>query len=149
MNEEGDSSASPIDRLASALGFFASLDRRLASAFESLEEMRRQLRDLGSLGARGDDLMTDVQRRIETFDRRAHSDLDQLKAALLEKLDQVDVKGFEARLDRIEVTMSNIEKATVSLNTTMSASVEALPGFMTRKIKAEGQRVGTETSDGI
>lgn len=141
MIDETNPAPGPLDRLASAVEFFASLDRKLASAFDALDEMRRQLRDLQPLGARGDELIADVQRRIDSFDRRVNRDLDELKAAGLAKLEELDLKGLGARLDRIEVAIYNIEKATVSLNKTMSGSVEALPGFMTRKIKAEGERV--------
>ncbi len=147
MTDDTGTSAGPFDRLAAAVEFLTTLDRRLVTAFEALEEMRRQLQDLGTLGARGDDLIADVRRRIEVFDRRAHADLDELKAALLDKLDQVDVKTIEARLDRIETTMGNIETATVHLNKTMAGSVEALPTWMTRKIKAEGEKVATEIHD--
>lgn len=144
MNGNTDAGAGPLDRLASLLDFLSSLDQKLPAAFESLEAMRRELDELGRLRPAAEDLVADVRRRLEAFDRRAQADLEELKAALLDKLDQVDVKMLEARLDRIETTMGNIETATVNLNKTMAGSVEALPAWMTRKIKAEGEKVASE-----
>ncbi|HEX2240841.1 MAG TPA: hypothetical protein VHJ82_06860 [Actinomycetota bacterium] len=147
MNGNTGAGAGPLDRLAGIVEFVSSLDRRLLSAFEALDEMKRELGELGSLRSAGDELVADIRRRIDVFDRRAHADLDELKRALLEKLDQVDMRLIDARLDRIETTMANIETATVNLNKTMAGSVEALPAWMTRKIKAEGEKVASEMNE--
>ena len=47
--------------------------------------------------------------------------------------------GLGDRFDRLELSLSNIEKATVHLDQTMSGMVESLPDFLSRRIKPEGE----------
>jgi hypothetical protein len=67
--------------------------------------------------------------------RRSVGEIDELKIAVMAKLDEVDVDGVDARLDRLEAAIMNIERATVHLDEQFTSSLEALPDFVAKRIR--------------
>lgn len=124
-------------RVAGLVELLATLDQRIIQALDSLEQMRTSVSTFEGVGDSGDELVRDVQRRIENFDERMHRDLDELRDTLRSKLADVDVKSFDGRLERLEASIENIERATVNLDRTVQGVVESLPDFMTKRVKAE------------
>lgn len=118
-------------RVASLVELLATLDQRIIQALDSLEQMRTSVSAFDGIGDSGDELMRDVQRRMAAFDERINRDLDELRA----KLADVDVASFEGRLERLEGSIQNIERATVNLDRTVQGVVESLPDFMTKRVK--------------
>lgn len=128
------------ERLAGLIELVTTLDTRVLSALDGLEEMRGTVAGFEGLGASGDRLVADLQRRIEKTDERINRDLDELKAVVLEKLGELDLRDVGARLESLEASIHNIERATVSLDQAVEGGVEMLPDFMTRRIKSEGKK---------
>ncbi len=146
----GDDAATgsgPLERITEMLAFLGTIDRRLLGAFSSLEEMRAAVVGLDALGARGEALVADIQRRVAELDKRIHEDLDELRDALLAKVADLDVKGLGPRLDRIEVAIYNIERATMGLNSTLEGSVRALPDFLENRIRSEREAAAVPTPE--
>ena len=129
-------------RVASLVELLATLDQRIIQALDSVEQMRTSVSTFEGVGDSGDELVRDVQRRIEIFDERMHRDLDELRDTLRAKFADVDVKAFEGRLERLEASIENIERATVNLDRTVKGVVESLPDFMTKRVKAEAKETG-------
>jgi hypothetical protein len=132
------SSSSPLskvtDRVGNLVELLTTLDKRILATLDSLEEMRSAV---GSLSDGGEDLVADIRRRMDSFDERINADMDEIKTELLARLGEMD--GLGDRFDRLELSLSNIEKATVHLDQTMSGMVESLPDFLSRRIKPEGE----------
>ena len=126
-------------RVATLLELLTSLDQRIIQALDSLEEMRTSVGTFEGVGATGDELVRDVQVRIERFDERLNRDLDEIREALMAKLAEVDVAGFNDRLDRLEQAVFNIERATISLDRAFEGTLEMLPDFITKRLKGEGK----------
>ena len=118
-----------------------TLDLRVRSALEGLEEMRRSVAPLESVGPVGDELVADVRARMARFDERLNADLDEVKEAILLKLEDVDVVGFNTRLDRLEAAVFNIERATMDLDKAFQGGLEILPDFVTKRLRPEGRDV--------
>lgn len=127
-------------RVGSLLELLATLDQRIMQALDSLEQMRTSVTAFEGVGDSGDELVRDVQERIAKFDERLHRDLDELRNTLREKLAEVDVKSFDARLDKLERSIENIERATVSLDRAFEGAIEVLPDFVTKRMKGEGKK---------
>ena len=132
------SSSSPLskvtDRVGNLVELLTTLDKRILATLDSLEEMRSAV---GSLSDGGEDLVADIRRRMDSFDERINADMDEIKTELLARLGEMD--GLGDRFDRLELSLSNIEKATVHLDQTMSGMVESLPDFLSRRIKPEDE----------
>lgn len=127
-------------RVASVIELLATLDQRILQALDSLEQMRSSVTTFEGVGDSGDELVRDVQQRIARFDERLNRDLDELRDTLRAKLADVDVTGFNDRLDRLEGKIENIERATVSLDRAFEGVMEMLPDFMTKRLKGEGKK---------
>ena len=51
------------------------------------------------------------------------------------KLGELDLGAFGDRFDRLEAAIYNIERATVDLDQNFKAGMEALPDFVTKRMK--------------
>ena len=91
-----------------------TLDLRVRGALEGLEEMRR------SLGA---------------LDERIDRDVDELRTLVRAKLDEIELDSMGARFDRLEAAILNIERATVHLDESFQSGLEALPDFVTKRLR--------------
>lgn len=127
-------------RVGSMIELLTTLDQRIIAALDSLEQMRTSVGQFDGVGDSSDELVRDVQARIEKFDERLNRDLDELHAALMAKLAEVDVAGFNSRLDRLEEAVLNIERATISLDRAFEGTLEMLPDFVTKRLKGEGKK---------
>ena len=120
MSDDGglvDSLGKVPQRFASMIELLTTLDQRILTALDSLEEMRSSM---------------------ATLDERLNHDLGELRTAVQTKLDEVDLAGFEGRFGRLEQAILNIEKATINLDQNFAGALEALPDFMTKKMKGPG-----------
>ena len=153
MAGEGDGIAASLtklpERIAALVELLTTLDLRVRAALDGLEEMRTTVTGFESLGTEGDRLAADLRNRIETTDARINRDLDDLKAALLAKIGEIDLTDIGPRFQRIEEAILNIEIATVSLDQAFEGGLEMLPNFLTRRVKAEGQKAAPTTTTGL
>lgn len=130
-----ESFAALPQRVAALIELLTTLDLRVRAALEGLEDMRRSVAPLESIGDKGDDLLADINQRSAALDERLHRDLDDLKAELMAKLGELDLGAFGDRFDRLEAAIHNIERATVDLDQNFKAGMEALPDFVTKRMK--------------
>lgn len=145
--------ADPLLRLPQRIGnvveLLTTLDTRLLNALDALDNMQRSVSAFDPVSEQADTLVADTQRRLAALDDRLNRDLDELKAAILGKLDELDVTSFGARFDRLESAVFNIESATLSLNQSFEGALELLPDFMTKNMKTDGNKVAPQpTGDG-
>ena len=127
-------------RVASVVELLTTLDQRILQALDSLEQMSSSVSMFDEVGDSGDQLVRDLQQRMAKLDDRLHRDLDELNVLLKAKLADVDITGFDDRLDRLEQAIYNIERATVSLDRSFEGGLELLPDFLTKRMKAEGKK---------
>ena len=150
MSVEGDGAGFGLTKLPERIGalieLLSTLDLRVRSALDGLEEMRTTVTGFESLGTEGDRLAADLQARIERTDARVNADLDELKAALLAKIGELDLTDIGPRFQRIEEAILNIEIATVSLDQSFEGALEMLPNFLTRRVKDEGKKAAPPTT---
>jgi predicted RecB family endonuclease len=129
------------ERIATLVELVTTLDRRLLSALDGLEEMRTTVAGFENVGSAGDELIADLQERVARTDERINRDLDELKAAAMAKIGEVDLADLGPRIDRLESAILNIERATVSLDQAFEGGLEMLPDFLSRRVKKEGKKV--------
>jgi hypothetical protein len=134
------------ERVTALVELLTTLDLRVRAALDGLEEMRTTVTGFESLGTEGDRLAADLRARIERTDTRINRDLDDLKAALMAKIGEIDLSDIGPRFQRIEEAILNIEIATVSLDQAFEGGLEMLPNFLTRRVKDEGKRVAPATT---
>jgi predicted RecB family endonuclease len=138
----GDSLARLPQRIASLVELMTTLDQRILAALDSVEEMRRSIAPLQTVGQSGDELVADIRATSARLEERANRDLDELKAVLLEKLGELDLGELGARVDRLESAVLNIEKATVHLDQAFQGGLEILPDFVSKRLRSEGKKSG-------
>lgn len=153
MADDGAGVGDPLLRLPQRIGnvveLLTTLDTRLLNALDALDNMQRSVSAFDPVSEQADTLVADTQQRLASLDARLNRDLDELKAAILEKLDELDVTALGARFDRLETAVFNIERATLSLDRSFEGALELLPDFMTKKMKLEGNKVAPQpTGDG-
>ncbi len=141
MSDDGSGITDAItkvpQRVAGLVELLTTLDQRIIQALDSLEQMRTSVSTFDGIGDSGDELVRDAQQRMVAMDERLNREMDELGAVLRAKLEDVDVASFEGRLDRLERSIENIERATVNLDRTVQGVVEALPDFMTKRVKGD------------
>lgn len=140
LDNEHPSGLRPLDRIGNLVELLTTFDRRLLQALDSLEEMKTNVGELGTLGDSGDRLAEDLRRRIEHLDVRLNRDLDDVKTAILDKLGDLDLAGLGPRFDRLEEAVTNIERATVNLDKAFAGALELMPNFMSRRLKNEMEK---------
>ena len=143
-----------LDRLGNLVELITTLDVRVTNALEGLEEMRSSVTGLDPVRDDVEVLVADLKTRLDTWDRRLARDLDELKtlaieklngvdelkAALLAKIEEVDVSDITTRFDRMETALMNVERATVNLNNIVQGGMEALPNFVTKRVQADARK---------
>ena len=127
-------------RIAGLIELLTTLDTRIVTALDSLEEMRTSVSRFDAVGEQGDRLVADLESRMAALDEKLNRDMDDLKAAVLAKLGELDLDSFGPRFDRLERALINVERATVNLDRNVEGALELLPDFMTRKAKREGRK---------
>ena len=147
-----------LDRLGNLVELITTLDVRVTNALEGLEEMRSSVTGLDPVRDDVEVLVADLKSRLDTWDERLSRDLDELKrlaieklngvdelkAALLAKIEEVDVSDFTTRFDRMETALMNVERATVNLNNIVQGGMEALPNFVSKRVQADARKKAVE-----
>lgn len=150
-----------VERVGEIVELISTLDRRIGAALDSVAEMNASMARLDDVGADGRVLVAEMRERAAALDERLNRDLDTLRDAVLAKLDSLDAvrdalldkigslqtDDLGARLDRMERALFDIERASVNLDRRLEAALEALPGFMTRRVKDEEAKAASD-SDG-
>jgi paraquat-inducible protein B len=124
-----------------------TLDRRMLDAFDTLDRLGETTEALDSLADDGGDLMADLRARLDRWDARINADLDELKAVLLAKLGEIDVGSVNERLNTLESSLANIETAVTRMDAVVEGTVEAAPGFVTRRVKEATEEVAEELAE--
>jgi vacuolar-type H+-ATPase subunit I/STV1 len=144
MDDDNGSALSSItaipQRVAALIELLTSLDQRVIATLDGLDDIHRTVTGFDELSARADAVAGDLEKRIAAMDERLNRDLDDLKELLIAKIGEVDVKDVGTRLDRIEQAMLNIERATVRLDQTVEGGLEAMPDFVTKRVKKEARK---------
>ena len=148
-----------LDRLGNLVELITTLDVRVTNALEGLEEMRSSVTGLDPVRDDVEVLVADLKTRLDTWDERLARDLDELKtlaieklngldevkAAVLAKIEEVDVDDFNSRFDRMETALMNVERATVNLNSIVQGGMEALPNFVSKRVQADARKHSVAT----
>jgi hypothetical protein len=140
MSEDGGGGlplGKPLERLGGLMELLTTLDQRILGALNSLDAMDQRIAGFDDLGMDGRELIADVKQRVGALDERLNRDLDDVKAAIMAKIGELELGELGPRLDRLEQALLNVEKATINLDRAFEGSIEALPGFMSRRVKSE------------
>src|SRR5207302_10794821 len=86
-------------------------------------------------------LVEDLRSRLNRLETRLHADLDEIKEALLAKIGDLDVKSLGGRIDSLEVSVQNIERAVTHVDGVMEGLVETAPGFISRRVRRTADAV--------
>lgn len=133
-----------FDRLANLVELVTTLDVRVSNALEGLEEMRASVTGLDPVREDITALVADVRDRLDAWDERLNRDLDDIKAVVMDKLNGLDLTAFDARFERMEESMRNVERSTTNMDHALTGTMEALPNFVGRRIKDEAARRASE-----
>ena len=136
-----DQAAGPRERIASLASLVAQLDRRVVEAFDTLSRLGETSEDLDRLLRDGSGLAEDLRSRIDRLDTRLHADLDELKEALLAKIGDLDVQALGRRVDDLEVSVKNIERAVTHVDGIAAGLVEAAPEFISKRVRSAADSV--------
>ena len=130
-----------MERLTAIAGLVATLDRKVVDAFDALSRLGAASEELERLQEETSDLMADLRGRLDRLEARLYGDLDELKAAALAKLGDIDVQALGNRVDGMESSIRNIERAITRVDTLLEGVVETVPEFITRRVRARAGRV--------
>jgi hypothetical protein len=127
-------------RLMGLVELLTSLDTRVASTLDAIDQMSTSVTAFDPAREDIEQLVADLRVRVARAEERINADLDEIKAAVLAKLGDLDVTTLGPRFDRLEEAVFNIERATINMDRTLEGGVGLLPDFLTRKVRAEGKR---------
>jgi hypothetical protein len=142
--DDTSTSSGPVERITALAGLVATLDRRVVEAFDALARVGSASAELERLTEETSDLMADLRNRLDRLEARLYSDLDELKAAALDKLGDIDVRALGGRIDNLEVSIQNIERAVTRVDSLVEGVVDTVPEFITRRVRARAERVEEE-----
>ena len=125
-----------IRRVTAMASLVATLDRRIVDVFDMLEELREATAGVSRLTDDGTELVADLRSRLDKLEAKLRVDADELKNAVLSKLDGIDLEGFGERMNAVERAIFNIEGAVTRLDRLVSGMVESVPDFITRRVKS-------------
>ena len=134
--------AGTVERISALTELLTGLDKRIISTLDSVEEMRATVEGFQGVSGDSEALVADLRVKLDRIDERINRDLDEVKVVLLEKLGEVDLTSFGPRFDRLEAAVLNIERATVNLETAMEASLDAMPDFVSKRVREQMMREG-------
>jgi hypothetical protein len=129
-----------FDRLGNLVELLTTLDVRVTNALEGLEEMRASVTGIDPVREDIAELVTDVKGKLDAADERLNRDLDEIKDLLMRKLGELDLTELGPRFDRLEAAIYNIERATTNLDRTIEGGMEALPDFVSRRVKGAARK---------
>jgi hypothetical protein len=119
--------------MASLIG---TLDRRIVDLFDTVEELRQATAGVSRLSDDGQELIADLRKRLDRIEAKLRIDADEVKHAVLTKLEGIDLDGTGERLGAAEKAIFNIEAAVTRLDRLVSGMVESVPDFITRRVKS-------------
>ena len=128
--------AGPIQRVTAMASLVATLDRRIVDLFDTLEQLRSATPGLSQLSDEGADLIAYLRSRMDRIEAKLRIDADEVKNALLAKLDGIDLQGLAIRMNRVEQAVFNIEAAVTRLDRLAGGMVESAPDFIARRVKS-------------
>jgi hypothetical protein len=70
---------------------------------------------------------------MDRIEAKVRIDIDEVKNALLSKLEGVDLKGLALRMSAVETAVFNIEAAVTRLDRLVGGMVDSAPDFITRR----------------
>ena len=127
-------------RVGSLIELLTTLDQRILATLDSVDQMSSSVSRFDGLGDSGDELVRDIRERMAKLDDRLNRVIDEVHETVMAKVAEVDIKGFDSRLERLERAIYNIERATVSLDRSFEGGLEMLPDFLTKRMKSEGKK---------
>ena len=133
-----------MERLSALAGLVTKLDQRVVEAFEALARVGAASAELERLTEETSDLVGDLRGRLDRLEARLYSDLDELKSALMAKLDDVDLSSVGGRFDTLELSLRNIERAVTRVDSLVEGVVDTVPEFITRRVRARADKVEDE-----
>jgi predicted RNase H-like nuclease (RuvC/YqgF family) len=145
MQPVDDAASGPRERIVALAGLVATLDRRLVELFETMGRLGETTENLDQILQDGSGMVEDLRSRLDRLETRLHGDMDEIKEALLAKIGDLDVKSLGQRVDSLEVSVQNIERAVTHVDGVMEGLVETAPGFISRRVREKADRV-EETS---
>jgi hypothetical protein len=132
-----------LDRVTALTDLLTSLDKKVIETLDSVQDMRSTLEGFQGVSGDAEALVADLRAKIDKVDARLDRDIDDIKAVLIEKLQGLDLNSLGPRFDRIETAILNIERATMNLETAMEAGLEAMPDFVSKRVREEMSKRGS------
>lgn len=129
-----------VERVGGIVELLTTLDQKILRALDSLEKMQGRIAGFDDVGVDGRELIADLRSRFAATDERINRDLDDIKAALLEKIGDIEFSDLGSRLSRMEEAVYNIERATMNLDKAFEGSLEMLPSFVSRRLQGEKKK---------
>ena len=129
------------ERVVALTGLIATLDRRLVDAFETLDRVNAASAQLDELLDEGTDLVGDLRDRMDRLEARLNADLDEIKGAVMAKIGDLDIDSAKNRVDRLESSVQNIERAVTRVDGLIEGVVDTVPDFITRRVRSKADRV--------
>jgi hypothetical protein len=141
---DGQENSGPLARVTSLAQLLATLDRRVLEAFDTLDRIGSASGSLQRLTEDGEDLVADLRRRLDRLEARLHTDLDELKGAVLAKLDGLELGEVRGRFDALESSVQTIERAVTRVDGIVEGLVDTVPDFIARRVRLRADRVEHE-----
>jgi predicted RecB family endonuclease len=138
-----------VERVTALTDLLTSLDRKVIETLDAVKEMRVTMDGFQGLSDSSDELVADLRVKIDRIDARLNKDLDDIKVVLIEKLEGLDLTSLGPRFDRLEAAVLNIERATMNLETAMEAGLEAMPDFVSKRVKEQMKQREVQPPPGV
>ena len=126
-----------IERVGALTELLTSLDKKVIETLDSVREMRTTLDGFQGVSGDTETFVADLRVKVDRIDARLNRDIDDIKAVLMEKLNDLDLNSLGSRFDRLEAAVLNIERATTNLETAMEAGLEAMPDFVSKRVREQ------------
>ena len=126
-----------VERVTALTDLLTSLDKKVIETLDSVKEMSATLEGFQGVSGDTEDFVADLRVKVDRIDARLNRDLDEIKEVLIEKLNGLDLTSLGPRFDRLEAAVLNIERATTNLETAMEAGLEAMPDFVSKRVREQ------------